>query len=212
MNIRRIFLSLLASCAISGATFAQTARQVLDQTAAKLKSSGGIEATFEGTQFKGTKESGSTSGHIQVQGNKFKITSNGLTTWFDGHTQWTLLNGSNEVNVSNPSAAELQGLNPYTFVDLYKKGYNLRLASTNYHGHPSHEVRLIAQNKSNNIQLLIAVIDKKTNLPHSIRVKDHSGQWTRIRVSGLKTGRRWSDQTFKFNEKQHPDVEVIDLR
>ena len=92
MKIKRIFITLCAACAVSMASFAQTARQVLDQTATKLKNSGGIEATFEGTQFKGTHEAGTASGHIQVQGNKFKIASNALTTWFDGRTQWTLMN------------------------------------------------------------------------------------------------------------------------
>lgn len=191
---------------------AQTARQVLDQTANKLKTCGGIEASFEGTQFKGLQEAGTANGHIYVKGSKFKISSDQLTTWFDGHTQWTLLAGSDEVNVSNPSPAELQQINPYTFVDLYKHGYNLRQANVSYQGKPCHEIRLMAQSRSNHIQLLIAVIDKRTHMPLSIRVKDNRGDWTRIRVKSLRTNRRWSDATFKFDEKQYPNIEVIDLR
>ena len=53
MKIKRVFVTICAACAIGATSFAQTARQVLDQTANKLKNSGGIEATFEGTQFKG---------------------------------------------------------------------------------------------------------------------------------------------------------------
>lgn len=212
MKIKRIFITLCAACAVSMASFAQTARQVLDQTATKLKNSGGIEATFEGTQFKGTHEAGTASGHIQVQGNKFKIASNALTTWFDGRTQWTLMNGSDEVNVSNPTVAELQQVNPYTFINLYKKGYNLKIANTNYHGKACHEVRMLAQNHNNGIQLVIAVIDKKNNLPYSIRMKDSKGEWTRIRVNSLHTHRHWADDNFRFNQKHHPGIEVIDLR
>lgn len=212
MKIRRIFLTLAAACAVSLSGFAQTARQVLDQTAAKLKNSGGVEASFEGTQFKGTHEAGSATGQIQVQGQKFKITSANMTTWFDGRTQWTMLGGSDEVNVSTPTAAELQQVNPYTFLNLYKSGYNLKLANTNYHGKPCHEVRLLAQNRSNGIQLLIAVIDKQTHLPYSIRIKDNKGEWTRIRVNSIKTGRKWGDANFKFDPKKHPGIEVIDLR
>lgn len=212
MKFKHILFTLFAACAVSATGFAQTARQVLDQTADKLKRSGGIEATFEGTQFKGTEEAGSTTGQIQIQGGKFKISSDALTTWFDGRTQWTLLKGSDEVNVSKPTEAELQQINPYTFVNLYKEGYNLKLAPTTYQGKACHEVRLVAQNKNNAIQLLIAVIDKQTHLPYSIRIKDNRGEWTRIRVSGLRTHRKWNDATFKFDEKQHPGIEVIDLR
>ena len=212
MKIKRVFMTICAACAIGATSFAQTARQVLDQTANKLKNSGGIEATFEGTQFKGQHEAGTANGHILVQGNKFKIASNALTTWFDGRTQWTLLHGSDEVNVSNPTAAELQQVNPYTFVNLYKHGYNLKLANTTYHGKACHEVRMMAQNKGMGIQLIIAVIDKNTQQPYSIRMKDNHGEWTRIRVGSLKTHKHWGDATFRFNSKDHPGIEVVDLR
>lgn len=213
MKLQRILLTLFAACSLGvSPIWGQTARQVLDATAGKLKNSGGIEAKFEATQFKNTHEAGTASGNIFIQGNKFKIASPSLTTWFDGHTQWTLLRGSDEVNVSTPTAAELQQSNPYTFINLYKRGYNLRLANTNYQGKNCHEVRLIAQNKSNSIQLLILVVDKKTHLPLSIRMKDNHGEWTRIRVNSIRTHRRWSDATFRFNSKQHPGIDVIDLR
>lgn len=212
MKFRNIALIFFSACAMHLSALAQTARTVLDQTASALRSSGGIEATFEGTQFKGTQVAGTATGHIQIQGSKFKIASNALTTWFDGHTQWTLMQGSNEVNVSNPTAAELQQMNPYTFVNLYKSGYNLSLNEASYKGKSCHEVRMTAQSRSNNIQLLVATIDKSTHLPLSIRIKDHRGQWTRIRVSGIHTKRKWGDANFRFNAKQHPGIEVIDLR
>lgn len=211
-NIKRIISTLAVACAVSFSGFAQTARQVLDKTATQLKNSGGIEATFEGTQFKGTHETGSANGKIQVQGSRFKIQSSAVTIWFDGKTQWTHMNGSDEVNVSKPSAAELQQTNPYTFVNLYKQGYNLRLAPTTYHGKSCHEVRMVAQSKSNALQLVILVIDKQTHLPVSIRVKDNHGEWTRVRVGSIHTRRHWSDANFKFDTKNHPGIEVIDLR
>lgn len=212
MKIRHMLLTLGASFVLSFSAYAQTARQVLDQTAAALKGSGGIEATFEGTRFKGTTEAGSTTGHLYLQGNKFKISSPSVTTWFDGRTQWSMLAGSDEVNVSTPSAAELQSVNPYTFINLYKRGYNLRLAPTTYRGKSAHEVRLTAQSKGSDIQLLILVIDPKTHMPLSVRLRDKHGEWTRIRVNSLRTHRRWSDSTFRFDNKKHPGIEVIDLR
>ena len=211
MNIKHIFLLLLCACTLLPVQ-AQKAQDILDKTAGKLKNSGGIEAVFEATAFKGTKETGSAGGTIKVKGNKFKIESSSLTTWFDGKTQWTLLAGSDEVNVSTPTQAELQQINPYTFVNLYKRGYTLKLAAANYHGKSCHEVRLVAQSKAEPMQLLILLIDKQTKLPHSIRVKDSKGEWTRIRVNGLRTGLRWNDATFKYDPAQHPGVEVIDLR
>lgn len=212
----RISSHIIASAALFLCTcacaFAQSARSILDQTANKLKNSGGIEASFEGTSFKGTQVAGEGAGTIYVQGGKFKISTNQLTTWFDGKTQWTLMNGSDEVNVSTPTAEELQSINPYTFVDLYKRGYDLTVENVNYKGTACHEVRLRAQKKNQGILLLILTIDKKTQLPVSVRMKSDKGEWTRIRVNGIHTNKKWNAATFQFNSKEHPGVEIIDLR
>ena len=212
MRIKHILLTCIASCTLQLSAWAQDARSVLNQTAATLHKAGGIEATFEGTQFKGKQAASSASGKIEVMGNKFRISSNAFTTWFDGHTQWTLMAGSDEVNVSTPTAAEHQHINPDTFINRYKSGYNLTVNDSNYKGKSCHEVRMKAQARSSSIQLLIATIDKTTHLPLSIRIKDHKGQWTRIRVNSLKTHRRLSDSNFRFIAKQHPGIEIIDLR
>jgi len=103
-------------------------------------------------------------------------------------------------------------MNPYAFINLYKSGYNLKVASVTSHGKAAYEVRLIAQNKSNDLQLIILTIEKATNLPFSIRMKNSHGDWTRIRVSNIRIKRHWSDSTFKFDKQKHPNIEVVDLR
>ena len=211
MNIKHIFLILLCAFTLLPAQ-AQKVQDILDKTAGKLKNSGGIEAVFEATAFKGTKETGSASGTIKVKGNKFKIESNSLTTWFDGKTQWTLLAGSDEVNVSTPTAAELQAINPYSFINIYKKGYTATLAKASYEGKSVHEVRLVTTSKNSNMPKILLTIDPATMMPLSVRFKNAKGDWTRIRVRSIKTGRKFADAVFTFDAKQHPGIEVIDLR
>ncbi|MCI6823274.1 MAG: hypothetical protein MR881_07315 [Bacteroidales bacterium] len=211
MNIKHIFLLLLCACTLMPVQ-AQKAQDILDKTAGKLKNSGGIEAVFEATAFKGTKETGSAGGTIKVKGNKFKIESSSLTTWFDGKTQWTLLAGSDEVNVSTPTAAELQAINPYSFINIYKKGYAATLSKAAYEGKSVHEVRLVATSKNSNMPKILLTIDPSTLLPLSVRFKNAKGDWTRIRVRSIKTGRQFADTAFTFDAKQHPGIEVIDLR
>ena len=211
MNIKHIFQIILCACTLLPVQ-AQKAQDILDKTAGKLKNSGGIEAVFEATAFKGTKETGSAGGTIKVKGNKFKIESNSLTTWFDGKTQWTLLAGSDEVNVSTPTAAELQAINPYSFINIYKKGYTATLAKASYEGKSVHEVRLVATSKKSSMQKILLTIDPATLMPLSVRFKNAKGDWTRIRVRSIKTGRQFADAAFTFDAKQHPGIEIIDLR
>ena len=52
---------------------------------------GGIRATFGGTG----------NGTLLLKGNRFYLNSGGIQSWFDGTTQWSYLESSEEVNVSN---------------------------------------------------------------------------------------------------------------
>ena len=82
MNLRQSILTLGAALLLQGTAMAQSARSILDQTASTLRNSGGIKAAFEATHFKGTEVSGTANGDIMVQGRKFKIATNALTTWY----------------------------------------------------------------------------------------------------------------------------------
>ena len=209
-----IILCLLIICSyfVPSIANADTPHQVLDKTAGILKNSDGIQATFEVTSYKGASISGNTSGTIYVRGNKFKITSQQMTTWFDGKTQWALMAGSDEVYASTPTADELQSINPYTFVNLYKSGYNAQMTITNYNNKSCYEVRLLAQQKGRSIREMRIIIDKTSYWPLSIRMKQKDGNWIRIRVGNTSSGKKWKDSFFQFSKKDYPSVEIIDLR
>lgn len=214
MKTRRPLTLLLAAALLllAAPAAAQTAKDILDKTAAKLRGSGGMQASFEATTFKGTTQTGTTTGSIFLQGQKFQIATPETAIWFDGKTQWTLLKGSNEVNVSNPTPEELQQMNPYVFVELYKKGYNLTLTEATYKGTACYEARLLAQNSNAAIQEMRVTISKTNYMPQSVRIRQGTNDWTRIRISALKTGRKWNEGFFRFNPQDHPGTEVIDLR
>lgn len=207
-----ITLLLFLSLGLNTSVKAESAKKILDRTSSLLKSSGGMQATFEATAFKGTQEKGITNGTIYVQGNKFKIVAPQMTTWFDGRTQWSHMAGSGEAYVSTPTEAELQSVNPYTFINLYKSGYASTLSETNYNGKSCYNVRLVAKNKKAGIAEMRIIIDKTSYLPHSVRIKQSSGDWLRIRVNGVKTGKSWNEGFFRLNKSDYPDVELIDLR
>ena len=209
-RILTILLSMAAILPMSSQ--AQTAVQIMDQTAAKLKSSGGIQASFTATQFKGTTEGESVNGKIDIMDKCFYMNSPQMSSWFDGQTQWSMIAGSGEVNVATPTDQELQQMNPYHFIDLYKAGYSASVSNYQYNGKSCHNVRLVAKKKGQDIQEMRIVIDKRTHLPYSIRILQKNGDWFRLRVTGIKTGNKWDQSHFQFSPKDHPNIEVIDLR
>ena len=121
-RIMNLFLMLMVAICTS----AQTAKQVLDKTAAALSNKGGVTANFTVTG----KSMGSTSGRISVKGRMFQATTPQAIIWFNGKTQWTYMKSQEEVNVSNPTEAQLQAINPYNFINIYKKGSSYTMKTT----------------------------------------------------------------------------------
>ena len=116
---------LILAALISTAAMAQTAKSVLDKAAANITVKEGVKANFR--MVGGI---GNASGTILIKGKKFHATTPKATVWFDGKTMWTYMKDNEEVNVSNPTEAQLQTINPYNFINLYKNGYTSTLNTT----------------------------------------------------------------------------------
>ncbi len=182
------------------ASYGQNAKQVLDKTAAVVSNKNGAQASFT---IKG--QNMNTSGSIAVKGRKFHATIPQATIWFDGKTQWTYMKKNEEVNVSNPSESELAAINPYNFIFMYKQGYSYTMEKKN----GQFIVHLKATGKKP-IQEMYITVNQKSYIPSQIRMKQSKG-WTTIDVSNFKTA-SLSDGMFRFNSKDFPSAEIIDLR
>ena len=181
---------------------AESAKSILDKAAAVVSNPSGVKAHFQMI----SKQFGSTYGEIAVKGNKFHATTPDATIWFDGKTQWTYMKGNDEVNVSNPSEAELQAINPYNFINIYKKGFKLSSKTVGN----SYEVHLMPTDKSRKIQEMYIIVDKNTYHPTHVKML-RKDKWSVIIISQLKAS-NLSDAMFQFNAKDFPQAEIIDLR
>ena len=187
---------LILAALISTAAMAQTAKSVLDKAAANITVKEGVKANFR--MVGGI---GNASGTILIKGKKFHA-----TVWFDGKTMWTYMKDNEEVNVSNPTEAQLQTINPYNFINLYKNGYSSTLNTTGN----SYVVHLTSTAKDKKIKELFITIDKQSYHPTQVKMRNEKG-WTTITLSDFKA-KSLSDGQFRFNSKDHPTAEVIDLR
>lgn len=181
---------------------AAQARAILDKTAKVVGRSGGVSASFT----MNAPSTGSMSGKISVKGNKFYASTPQTTVWFNGKTQWTYMKKNNEVNISTPTQAQQQMMNPYTFINVYKTGY--KMSSTKAGG--SYEVHLVAQNQKRSIQEMYVTVNSKTYVPSRVKMK-HNGRWYTVTISNF-SAKKLPDSLFAFNSKDYPSAEVIDLR
>lgn len=197
-RISIIFLSALICCTVT----AQSAKSILDKAAATVKNAGGISADFQITG----KQYGNQSGSIALKGNKMQIKSQQAIVWFNGKTMWTYVKKNNEVNVTTPTPKEIQAINPYNFINIYRKGYkySLKKDGTNY------QINLTATDKSRNISEMIITVNKNTYTVSRLKIKQPKG-WTDIVVRNFKKA-NFNDAIFNFRTKDYPQAEIIDLR
>ena len=192
---------LITAVLLSATTLAQTAKSVLDKAAATVTMKEGVKA-----DFKMTGSMGNTSGSIIIKGKMFHATTPLASIWFDGKTQLTYMKDNDEVNISNPTEAQLQAINPYNFINLYKKGYDATLNSSG----SSHVVHLTASSADRKIKELFITVDKKSYQPKQVKMLQGK-KWTIFDITNLKK-QSASDAQFRFNAKDFPHAEVIDLR
>jgi outer membrane lipoprotein-sorting protein len=185
---------------ICAASFGQSAKSVLDKAASAVTNKNGVTADF--TMSGGM---GNVSGTIAVKGRKFHATTSVATMWFDGKTMWTYMKKNDEVNVTTPNETQLQKINPYNFINLYKKGYDMTMSKSD----KAYTVHLTAQG-GNKIQELFITVDKKSYHPTQVKMLQGK-KWTVFDITNLKA-QKVADATFAFNSKDFPSAEVIDLR
>lgn len=189
------------------------AKEILDQTASTFKKAGGIKADFTLTTYSHGTPQGEMKGCIRLMGDRFRLDTPEVITWFDGKTQWSYLTANNEVNVATPTREELQSINPMAFLTMYKQGYAYRMGTTeNYAGKAVYEVSLTAEDYEQQIAHLTLYIDRSTRFPIYIKVKEAGQSYNVITVSNYTSGEKWQTEDFRFNSEQYPDAEVIDLR
>lgn len=208
--MKHTLLSILLVAAMAVASSVQSmaqsnpaqARAILDKTSKVIGHKSGVSASFT----LNNPTTGNVSGTIAVKGGKFNARTPQAIVWFNGKTQWTYMKKTQEVNVTTPTQAQQMSMNPYTFINLYKTGYNMTLTQNAQ----SYEVHLTAQNKKRTVQELYISINKKSYVPSRIKMRQNS-TWSTITVSNFKA-KNQPNSLFTFNQKDFPQAEVIDLR
>ena len=186
-------------------------KKVLDNAAAKIKKSGDVKAEFTATTFAGTAEQGSTSGTMLLQGKKFQLNTPEMITWYDGKQEWCYVPETDEVNLIIPTEKEMQAVNPYAFLNLYKKGYNITMREATLRGKPTYEVHLLAQDASYPAQEIYVDVSQSDYALMCIRVRQDK-DWHRISIHSFQGGQKFKDSDFVFPKEKYPTAELVDLR
>ena len=203
MTMKRIFIVFITTLAAIVA-LAQAPSAILDKCVAAINAGGGVTANYTITSTQGT-----SSGTIAMQGSKFRIISPEAKSWFDGKTQWSWSPVTGEVNITSPTADELQMTNPLAAASHFKANFNMKKAKAQT---PKTKVIKLTPKKKDNIKTLWLYFDENTSLLRTARFEMNDKSVYTIKITNYKH-KSLPASSFTFDKSQVPaGTQVVDLR
>jgi len=201
--MKKIFIAIFTAITALAAT-AQAPSALLDKCVAAINASGGVTANYSITSGQGT-----SKGTISMQGNKFRINSPEAKCWYDGKTQWSWSPVTGEVNITSPTADELQLTNPVAAVQHFKSAFKMKNAKAKT---ANTQVIKLTPKKKDNIKSLWLYFDEKTALLRTARFEMQDKSVYIIKITDYKH-KALPASTFTFDKSQVPaGTQVVDLR
>jgi len=191
------------------------AGQVLDRVALKTKSMKSMQADFELViDDRKEKTKNSSTGNLVMKQNKYKLSSEGSTVYYNGATMWTYMPANNEVTITEPDnqAGDFMS-NPAVFFTLYKRDFKYRyVRETTVNGSRCHEIDLFPRNLNQPYSRIIVFIGTKSDLPEIISSVGKDGVDYTIYLTNTVLDQAIADDTFIFDPAKFKKVEIIDMR
>lgn len=201
--MKRTFI-IIITAVVALVALAQAPGTVLDRCVTAINTGGGVTASYTVTSAQGE-----SKGTIAMQGNKFRIISPEAKSWYDGKTQWSWSPVTGEVNITSPTADELQLTNPIAAVQHFKANFNMKKAKAQTA--KTYAIKLTPK-KKDNIKTLWLYFDETTSLLRTARFEMKDKSVYIIRIAGYKH-KPLPASTFTFDKSQVPaGTQVVDLR
>lgn len=183
---------------------AQSPASVVDKVVAALRGGKAVSASYSISS-----KQGSSQGTIVISGKKFRVLASDVKCWYNGTNMWSYSAATGEVNLTNPTAADLQMTNPYSAAQNFKNSY---IVSKGGSGNGTYTVRFTPKKKSN-IKHMLVTVSTSTWLISKAVIVETSGATTTISISNYNRNASASASTFEFDKNQVPaGTEVVDLR
>lgn len=181
-----------------------SAKSSIDKMIAAIKKQPSLEFVF--TVWN---NGNSMSGSMSMAGKCFHLSTPEMKVWYDGKTQWSFAPSAGEVNVTEPTTAELAQTNPLSIMTGLDKNFTFRRLKA-----PAGKEKIELTPKKGTADFASATVTLNTanSLPSEISVKDRRGMSTTVKISGIRGGKTKPIASFRFNPKAYPGVEVVDLR
>jgi outer membrane lipoprotein carrier protein len=188
------------------------AKELLDETAAKIQSYKTIKIDFSFTESEENKEGTSRKGRVWVKGNKYQLRFAGQEVFCDGKTKWTYIKDAEEVHITNVKDDDDDLANPMNLLKNYQRRFTARwIKEETYKGKKTEVVDLYPK-KTKGYHRVRIRIEKSTKQIVSTTIYHTNNSNQTIDVDKFVVNEPISDDHFKWDKKKYPNAEEIDLR
>ena len=202
--MRKKFLLILALVAMAFSASAQSPSSVVDKVLSALKGGKAVSASYTVSS-----PQGSTKGTLVMRGKKFRVLASDIKCWYNGKTMWSYSPATDEVNITTPTASDLQMTNPYSAAQNFKSGY---IISKGGIGNGTYTIRFTPKKKSN-VKHMLVTVSTSTWLINKAEIVQTDGTKSTITISNYNKNASAAASTFEFDKSQVPaGTEVVDLR
>jgi len=190
------------------------AKKVLDAVSAKFKTFKSVKASFAlKIENAAGKVQGTKSGTVMMKGVKYRVSITGQEIFCDGATIWTYDVAAKEVQVSDLDNSSGSITPQKLFTNFYDKDFLFMLnPDVTRAGKTYQVVELTPVDKTKPFFKVVIEVDKASKVIMSTRVFEKNGNRYLYAISSMATTTVIPDDSFAFNLKKYPGVEVIDLR
>ena len=191
------------------------AEKILNDLSEKSKALQPFRIVFDITTVDLQDKSQNTAyGELILNGKRYVLKNGDSEIWFDGKTIWNYLPDVNEVNVMAPDTGDHSFLaNPRQLFSDYQERFKYHFIGENVaDGKKLWVIDLYPYDLNESYSRLRLQIDQTTQLLYSARYFGKNGTHYLIVVRKMEHLKKAPPSLFTFNPKEHPDVEVIDLR
>ena len=186
----------------------EKAEKILKDLSANTKSYSYMDVDFDFIFINTSQDiNESQKGNIKINQNKFRLDLNQQLIISDDSIQWIYLKESNELQIMEYDSQD-EMISPNKLFTIYENGYKSKYIELKENNHII-DLFPIESNEFKNIQLHID--QDKIQLKKIILFDKNGGSFS-YSITKLITDKEIDENTFRFNEANYPDLEIIDLR
>ena len=190
------------------------AKKVLDAVSVKFKTFKSVKASFAlKIENAAGKVQGTKAGTVMMKGVKYRVSITGQEIFCDGANIWTFDVAANEVQVAALDNSSGSITPQKLFTNFYDKDFLFMLnPEVTKAGKTYQVVELTPVDKTKPFFKVVIEVDKASKVIMSTRVFEKNGNRYLYAINSMATTAVIPDDSFAFNLKKYPGVEVIDLR